>query len=558
MAHSRLPFTRAQQICKHAFPQCHTNPSLLTSPVPLHLTITSHPHNPHSPFQISQQATLQWHTAPQLSLGRQHLTITVHPHPTSAHHPAPDSTQATTATTAQPIPTPGPTQAPLPTTYTQHQSPTRLHRSRTPLSRHRRTNRSKQRRSSAQGRNKRSHRRRWVSRRRRPQRSTRQHSATRRRRPRRNYSRSRSTRSRSASYSAHTRSRRDSRRRTPSPRSSPSPTPRTSRSPEPRVRLQPAANLVSQQFQRVARTMRSANAGPHRNPPPPPPPTASKTPPTQLSRRHSDNASHGNSSQQPFNIFTNPLPPCIDIRPAAEVPHNQRPTLNIYDIEDVERWIEKVREICGDSAVDGFTSDQLVDLSRMLHAAGYIPNDRGIEAIRWVEIDSLYPTLVISLHDPDLFEGNAIPFRAPPPFGVTDSEWRTNPPAVSYYTFVHGTSFQAGAEILREGVLRPTALPRSARATSSVVYGAATPGDISDYTMQTATAQLLKRPKGRNDIILLCTLATTEQHYKASWSSLTDEAHVCRRRGILRNSDRWGAHAVHLHVQGLLMVGHNR
>ena len=188
------------------------------------------------------------------------------------------------------------------------------------------------------------------------------------------------------------------------------------------------------------------------------------------------------------------------------MPHDQRPKLHSYDIQDAERWIEKVREICGDSAVDGFTRDQLVGLSQMLHAAGYVPNDQGIETIRWVEIDSLYPTLVISLHDPDLFEENSIPFRAPPPFGVT-AEWQTNPPAVSYYTFVHGTSFQAGAEILREGMLRPTALPRTSRATSSVVYGAATPGEISDYTVQTATAQLLKRPKSRNDIILLCTLA---------------------------------------------------
>ena len=96
--------------------------------------------------------------------------------------------------------------------------------------------------------------------------------------------------------------------------------------------------------------------------------------------------------------------------------------------------------------------------------------------------------MVISLHDPDLFEENKIPFRAPPPFGVTASEWQTNPPAVNCYTFVHGTSFQAGAEILREGLLRPTALPKGTRAAASVVYGAATPGDISDYTVQTATA----------------------------------------------------------------------
>ena len=404
-------------------------------------------------------------------------------HPTPASHPTPDSSQLTTTTTTQTIPTPSPTQNPTPTAHKQHQSPSR--RSRTPLSRHRRTNRSKQRRSSAQGRT---------------NRSTRRHSAPRRRRPRRNHSRSRSTPSRSFSRSVHTRRRRDSRRRTPSPSSSRSPSPRTSRSHTPRIGLQPA-NILRQQFQRVALTMRSmgsTSAGPRHTPPPPPPPKTSKTPPQQHSHRHSDNPSHGNSSQQPFNVFTSPLPPCIEVRPAAEVPQDQRPRLHSYDIQDAERWIEKVRDICGDSAVDGYTRDQLVDLSQMLHAAGYVPNDQGIEAIRWMEIDSLYPTLIISLHDPDLFEGNSVPFRAPPPFGVTASEWQTNPPAVSYYTFVHGTSFQAGAEILREGILRPTALPRGSRATSSVVYGAATPGDISAYTAQTATAQLLKRPKGRN------------------------------------------------------------
>ncbi|OLQ12522.1 hypothetical protein AK812_SmicGene3542 [Symbiodinium microadriaticum] len=269
--------------------------------------------------------------------------------------------------------------------------------------------------------------------------------------------------------------------------------------------------------------MRAANTAPRRILPPPPPPKTFKATSPQHSQTLSDNPPQASSSQ-PFNVFSSPLPPCIEVRPAAEIPQDQKPSLHSYDIQDAERFIEKIREICGDSAVDGFTSDQLLAMSQMLHSAGYVPNDRGIEAIRWVEIDSLYPTMVISLHDPDLLEENKIPFRAPPPFGVTASEWQTNPPAVNCYTFVHGTSFQAGAEILREGLLRPTALPKGTRAAASVVYGAATPGDISDYTVQTATAQLLKRPKGRNDIIMLCTLATTEAHYKASWSSLTDEA----------------------------------
>ena len=465
--------------------------------------------------------------------------------PALAPQPAHDFSQSTTDNTTKAAAPPGPTQQPTPTTHTQQPNSSHTHRSRTPLSRHRRSRRSRQRRSSTPH----------------NKRSTRRHSAPRRRRHRHN--RSRSTRSRST-YTRRRldsrpsipspRSRRGSRRRTPSPTSSLSP--RTSPSPKPRIRLQPA-NILRQQFQRVALTMRAANAGPRRNPPPPPPPKAFKAPSQQHSHTHSDNPPQASSSQ-PFNVFSSPLPPCIEVRPAAEIPQDQKPTLHSYDIQDAERLIEKIREICGDSAVDGFTSDQLLAMSQMLHSAGYVPNDRGIEAIRWVEIDSLYPTLVISLHDPDLFEENRIPFRAPPPFGVTASEWQTNPAAVNCYTFVHGTSFQAGAEILREGLLRPTALPKGTRATASVVYGAATPGDISDYTVQAATAQLLKRPKGRNDIILLCTLATTEAHYKASWSSLTDEAHVCRRRGILRNSDSWGAHAGHLHVQGLIMVGHSR
>ena len=520
-------------------------PGLHSGPLPTqHVTPPPLPHPGTSP-QHSHNNPVTHTPIPTASTGPAapyNFTMPVHPAPTP--QPAPDLSQPNNDNTAQATTTPGPTMPPTPTTHTQQPNPSHTRRSRTPLSRRRRSRRSRQRRSS--------------------RRSTRRRSAPRRRQHR--HHRSRSTRSRSA----HTRrrlasrpsipsprSRRGSRRRTPTPTSSPSP--RTSPSPTPRIRLQPA-NILRQQFQRVALTMRAANAGPRRNPPPPPPPKASKAPSQQHSHTHSDNPPQTSNSQQPFNVFSSPLPPCIEVRPAAEVPQDQRLSLHSYDIQDAERLIEKIREICGDSAVDGFTSDQLLAMSQMLHSAGYVPNDRGIEAIRWVEIDSLYPAMVISLHDPDLFQDNSIPFRAPPPFGVTASEWQTNPPAVNCYTFVHGTSFQAGAGILREGLLRPTALRRSSgtRAIASVVYGAATPGDISDYTVQTATAQLLKRPKGRNDIILLCTLATTEAHYKASWSSLTDEAHVCRRRGILRNSDRWGAHAGHLHVQGLIMVGHNR
>ena len=91
-----------------------------------------------------------------------------------------------------------------------------------------------------------------------------------------------------------------------------------------------------------------------------------------------------------------------------------------------------------------------------------------------------------------------------------------------------------------------------------MVYGSGTPGPLSDWTLQVCCAQLLKKPKGRQDVVLIGSFFGTESHYKANWGSVQDEAYICRRRGILLESGAVKAHAGHLWVKALLLVGYNR
>ena len=77
-----------------------------------------------------------------------------------------------------------------------------------------------------------------------------------------------------------------------------------------------------------------------------------------------------------------------------------------------------------------------------------------------------------------------------------------------------------------------------------MVYGSGTPGPLSDWTLQVCCAQLLKKPEGRQDVVLIGSFFGTESHYKANWGSVQDEAYICRRRGILlgirsSKSPRW-------------------
>ena len=188
-----------------------------------------------------------------------------------------------------------------------------------------------------------------------------------------------------------------------------------------------------------------------------------------------------------------------------------------------------------------------MSLSQMLHAADCTLNAEGIRAIQYLEVDGLYPAMLIPVDDARLLASNSLPFPEATPFGIEPREWAENPPAIHSYTFVHSTDYQSAAE-------RPTSVPPSSQLASST--GPA-PRDHLRITVS-CVSQLLKKPKGRQDVMFLGEFRGTQSHYKSSWVSLSDECYIVRRRGIIRTSDRWGCHPGHFWVKALVVVGYNR
>ena len=229
-----------------------------------------------------------------------------------------------------------------------------------------------------------------------------------------------------------------------------------------------------------------------------------------------------------------------------------------YEVSAAEDFADALKEAAGEAAMAGFTNEQMMSLSQMLHAADCTLNAEGIRAIQYLEIDGLYPAMLIPVDDARLLASNSLPFPEATPFGVEPREWAENPPAIHSYTFVHSTDYQSAAEIIREGQLRPTSVPPSSQEPACVLYGASTPRPPSDYTLQVCVSQLLKKPKGRQDVMFLGEFRGTQSHYKSSWGSLSDECYIVRRRGIIRTSDRWGCYPGHFWVKALVVVGYNR
>ena len=87
--------------------------------------------------------------------------------------------------------------------------------------------------------------------------------------------------------------------------------------------------------------------------------------------------------------------------------------------------------------------------------------------------------------------------------GVSPQQRAQAPPAVNAYSFAHGTDFQSACEILREGQVRPSPVLPGSKADPCVVYGSGTTGPLTEWSLQVCSAQLLKKPRGRQDIVLI-------------------------------------------------------
>ena len=120
----------------------------------------------------------------------------------------------------------------------------------------------------------------------------------------------------------------------------------------------------------------------------------------------------------------------------------------------------------------------------------------------------------------------------------------------------HGTSPSGLLGILSEDLVRPSSQDLKIEGTEKVqataVYGSATPGPWSSYSLQTVLAQAIRRPKAYNHGMVVCgTILSKHQHYKCDFRDTRKEHAIVARRGVVRTPERWGFHAGHLTIKGI-------
>ena len=81
------------------------------------------------------------------------------------------------------------------------------------------------------------------------------------------------------------------------------------------------------------------------------------------------------------------------------------------------------------------------------------------------------------------------------------------------------------------------------------VYGSATPGPMSDYTIGAVADQATSRSKGHQGILIIGTLLPKYQHYKAEYRDLLREA-VIMTKGNSEDAREMGLAQRPLHDQG--------
>ena len=80
-----------------------------------------------------------------------------------------------------------------------------------------------------------------------------------------------------------------------------------------------------------------------------------------------------------------------------------------YEVSAAEDFADALKEAAGEAAIAGFTNEQMMSLSQMLHAADCTLNAEGIRAIQYLEIDGLYPAMLIPVDDARLLASNSLP-----------------------------------------------------------------------------------------------------------------------------------------------------
>ena len=236
---------------------------------------------------------------------------------------------------------------------------------------------------------------------------------------------------------------------------------------------------------------------------------------------------------------TNPPPPQVMVKPAVMLRRDERPQPVSFTVTDAAQLSRTLSEMGSGSGIPEATYSEL--------AAILLSSGRRDQA---VDISSEVMSVSEGVHQ-ILFITWA--GRERTTFGMEEGE------TGSYYeyTWAHGTSPSGLLGILSEDLVRPSAqdlkIEGTEKAQATAVYGSATPGPWSSYSLQTVLAQAIKRPKAytHDGMVVRGTILSKHQHYKCNFRDTRKEHAIVARRGVVRTPERWGFHAGHLTIKGI-------
>ena len=140
------------------------------------------------------------------------------------------------------------------------------------------------------------------------------------------------------------------------------------------------------------------------------------------------------------------------------------------------------------------------------------------------------------------------------PFGHAPED---SPTGTYHYTCAHGTDLPTAGKIRLEDLCRPTSIRDTfgdgcREIPACVVYGRATPGEISEHTIHAVADQATRRSKGQQGILVIGTISSRFQHYRIEYRDMCPS--LSAAKGVVRTPDKWGFHAGHFSIVGFGII----
>ena len=235
---------------------------------------------------------------------------------------------------------------------------------------------------------------------------------------------------------------------------------------------------------------------------------------------------------------TNPPPSQVMVKPAVMMRRDERPPTASFTVTEAAQLTRALAETGSGSGIPDATFSELAGI--------LLSSGRRDQAI---DISSEVMSIADGVRQ-ILF----IPWagRERTTFGAEEGETGSH----YEYTWAHGASPSGLLGILSEDLVRPSAQDLKIEGTEQVqataVYGSATPGPWSSYSLQTMLAQAIRRPKAySHGMVVRGTILSKHQRYKCDFRDTRKEHAIVARRGVVRTPERWGFHAGHLTIKGI-------